>query len=390
MSICFARKPNPLAIAKTVVQVAMLVGLGIVVAAVLWIHDSRASSRYFAENAEVAQELLTDMGPVIDRQDIRRWYGEDFPKTPFVNSAEHLKRALPPGAMHEILLKGSVLARLPKRENGPATCIAYVFEMRFFRIIESNDGQRVVEVRFIDRIRRAKIVTLQQGLAIDLGRPADPILGGIRFPTEEFGMTVAPVEEVARAILADGAEEVIAESSSRAFIEEDYLSGRWVRLTFVDGTGVEAVEPIDWQLSYDETAFLFAQPLMAAKMFLPNRNRRQPRVVEINQLAGFFEPGLGLGAADELFLVRHAGDRTTPLREYEMLRSANVFDGRAGDAVPGRCFGKLRYNPKTRLLESAELLWPMNEVIRMRNKLLFEYGFQPSPELHLSYHCRVQ
>ena len=95
--------------------------------------------------------------------------------------------------------------------------MAYVFEVRYRRDIESNDGQRIVERRTFLAVREAKLLTPVGEMTLNLGPPETAELDRIVFPGPGEGINAGPVRELAETILASGVQAVADCPESRAF-----------------------------------------------------------------------------------------------------------------------------------------------------------------------------
>jgi hypothetical protein len=95
-------------------------------------------------------------------------------------------------------------------------------------------------------------------------------------------------------ILRRGADAVAEDPTSKAMMAVDSLAGKTVRITYVDGVGVESVEPIGCRLTRSDCAYLLHTAILSDAYFLPGTTAvRSPTWSTRGiHLAGFLDPSL--------------------------------------------------------------------------------------------------
>lgn len=370
---------------KTVAQAGLLVVLCSLILALLRIHDSRAAVRYAAELALQDSDGSLAIGPTMNRETAQHLSAREFSAWPCRTPGDDLQRHFRVGETHRSLIKGALIARPTHPVRERSRTIAFVFEMQVSHVIEQAEAGRIVEVRYFDWVRRAKIVTTASPLRIDLGPPGTRLLRDLPFADPNSGIVVAPVRATAEAILAKGARRVAADASSRAYLEQDVLSGRWVRMAHADGVGVEWIEPLRWRPTITQSAELFARPLAApTAMLQPNDPSKRGRPGPLALIAQFVDPSMSLLYEDEKMRFLRAEPEDQRHQVYRIRRLAE--DRAPASDKQGQLQGNLRYDRERGIIGSAELSIPMELLMPARDGLLFEQSFEGAPSLQISYY----
>jgi len=196
---------------------------------------------------------------VADGQRVRRSELPSPPKSPEpIADPDRIKETLRAGETYQVVIKAGLDARATDRAwwRKGVIHVAYLAEMALDRTIEANDGRRVVELRRFVAARNVKLLFTVEDAAIDLGAPGALLLGALAHLRPDAGAAVVASKPVADAILRIGAQEAARDQATRAVIRVDSLAGKAVRITCVDGGGVEAIEPIGCTLTAEERDFL--------------------------------------------------------------------------------------------------------------------------------------
>jgi len=325
---------------------------------------------------------------------------------PPVGDPERIRRLLPAGSTREVLVKGGYVARLAAT-MGPANDLglAYAFQTLTARTIESNDGRRIVERLHFQKRDLMKVVASHDGLRFRLGPPGEPWPDSFNGRLDGNDRADVPVETVECISVTGSTPE---EATSRAVVAADSLAGKTVRVTYVDGAGVESVEPIGCRLSGAEAVFLFHTAVLADLYILPHESCDAGRKWSFGaeQLVGFLDPalpaapagrislrrdvrpGLGRDGAIEtaIRLDRHGWDRIdlVPLRvpdensrdRFRFLAYYALDDARLEFGAGG-------------LLETARLDGFLEMVSVWQDFFLFDELIKGSPRVSISYHCKV-
>jgi hypothetical protein len=257
-------------------------------------------------------------------QTIRR---SELPRPPVspkrVGDPDRIRETLRVGKTYEIVIKAGLDARVEDKAWGfkQVTNLAYAAEMAIERVVESNDGRRVVELRRFVKSRNVKLLCDVEGVVIELGTPGMLLLGALDavLPGTTAAFTFAtPIVETPLGYGARGAAQAKA---AKAVAHVDTLSGKAVRIAYVDGVGVESIEPVGCTLSDSERDFVFGTAVMSDCYILPDVKIAPGRdwTVEGSQLAGLLDPSLRGWTSGEVVVDRH-GDSHEGGKDYAMLQ----------------------------------------------------------------------
>ncbi len=184
---------------------------------------------------------------------------------------EQLQQHLPAGSIHRVTTKGGFSGKLkidplePHRQR----YLAFAFDAVVDRTIESNDGERIVELRRFESIWVVSLIS-DSPLHVELGPPGEDLLGGIAPRDAGEQRMSLPPEVVAQAILANGVPEGGFDSGAFAEIAAGSLAGKEVRITYVPGQGVQSIVPVGCELGRAEVAYLMSFPLLYDRVDSPS------------------------------------------------------------------------------------------------------------------------
>jgi hypothetical protein len=276
------------------------------------------------------------------------------------------------------------------------------------REIESNDGQRVVELRRFESVRSVKLLSRAEDVRLELGPPDSPILESLPGGRPDDSKVPVSATAVAEALLGPDASAVTGDPTARALLQVDPISGKSVRITFVDGLGVQTIEPVGCTLSAWERDFLFQATLSpdAALRPGPRNERHGTKNVEASRLADYFLIST-YGTVSGTVIV----DRAGPPRRRGPFRRPSVFRLQAygqvsvrWDDQPGRSEeeagghhiafylpqGTARFGRGGSHAKCVELEGPVTWYDLPERHLLFETQFTNVPELTVRYGCTVR
>jgi hypothetical protein len=383
-------------------QAGALVSLVFTVAAALCLRHTRAAAMTRQEElAEAVQESLYGVlrVPSVSRAAFAAespMWGSRLESAPAVADARQVKLIMPEGQVCEVVVKGGLTGRLKDRGSQYHTCVAYAFEMRYQGLVESNDGRRIVERRDYGNVRMAKLLSLVADMRLELGEPDAPLLDELSGCSDPgSGIAVASVGLVAKAILSGDTEAVTGCPASRAFLEEDLLSGKSVRLNHTDGVGVTAIEPVGWTLTRAVAAYLFRQTIVPLPLLHDSsRCESAEFVVPSDHLGAFLDPSRWLDREDWIGIA-------APTKAYDASPGCQLFLrpwsrarwGPHSDSHRPRTavvpLGQLQYDPIRKIVTNATVRWPLPALMSAHDRLLFETDFAEPPLLTVQYRCQI-
>lgn len=308
-----------------------------------------------------------------------------------------LLASFPPGSTWSAELWGGFVGRLaPERPRAsPEPHVAFVFDLAIRRHIESNDGAQVRAVVEFPRAAAAKLLTSAEPLVLadftDRARPLPfPELGGLA-PGEA---ALIPAERIARAILADGADEVARCSTSRGFLQREALAGNRVAITYRDGRGIESITPLDGPIGWHEVLFLLWSGLVceAALLSATDAGDAVSWTCDSHLLGGLLAPSMRAMPVGAIWLspgpIEGFMPATTP-RELRVRAAAG--SGGEGSASPGLSSpeGIIRFAEDGPWIASATMQWTMAGERLHGDALLFESHWIEPPRIVVHYRRRA-
>jgi hypothetical protein len=176
----------------------------------------------------------------------------------------------------------------------------------------------------------------------------------------------------------------------------DHLSGKKVRLTFVDGKGVTKVETIKGEMTAAERDFHFASSLLSDSLIIPDIDIKIGNrwYVEGSNFANLVDPSLLARTSGEVTLERGPDH----IIQNKTCRHLTVASGRIlfedSDAKTGQIgyfepHGSLFFSPSDQIIIQARLQGRAKLEKFSTNHLLFETRMRRLPEMDVLYTCRV-
>lgn len=185
-----------------------------------------------------------------------------------------------PGQSYRALLQVSVEARGEHHDWGITTNSQtnYVGEAQTLRTIESNDGTTLVLVQEFERARSISAWSKLTGLRIELPQRLETLLdltGSFLGGGEGAGdWREIPLKSVNRVfeneLLLDGLNHLMEDPSAKLFTFFDTLEGKKVRITYVNGKGVNRIEALKGALNPDERDMIMATSVISDTYILPD------------------------------------------------------------------------------------------------------------------------
>jgi hypothetical protein len=324
------------------------------------------------------------------------------PKLRPVNDPDRIKETLKQGRTYRGVLKVGFSARAEDKDWGvrQAISLVYLAEAVVNRKIEVNDGKRVVELRQFEACRNVKMLADVEDLQIDLGLPGQIMLGVITAVTPRFGavieLAMPTVKPIAEAVLKTASAAALQENAAKASAFVDTLSGKKVRIVYVDGLGVESVVPVDCELSEQERNFLLATAVVSDCHLMDLKIKPGGRwTVDARELAGFIDPTLRSIPTGEIGIQREPdieenGINVAVLRVIDGVVTLEESDSSAQTAGRFVPTGTLRYNLADNYIQSGNLQGTFNVERVSTNHILFKASFRAQPIMQVNYSCGLK
>ena len=352
-------------------------------------------SRSLTEKPRAPEAAVVSPGQQVNREDL-----PSPPKSPkLVGNEKRIKEVAQIGKTYEMLIKGGFSARVEDIDWGvkQVTSLAFDFETQANRTIESNDGKQIVEVRHFQKVRAVKLLVDVESVTIELGLPGVVVLGALDNLEPGTGESVLFAKPIVEAVLRGGAQSV-ANSKVKEFWQVDSLSGKKVRITFIDGVGVQTIEPIGCSLTASERDFISNTAALSDYHTMPDVNIEPGKTwtVDASEFSGFFDPSMRGVLRGEVVIAREENHEEDgkfyaklviqPGSAVE-IDSSNASTHRIGSFTPG---GTLQYNITDGCIASARLIGNMQIETLSKDHILFEASFRTRPKLEISYSCKIR
>lgn len=371
----------------TVVLLAgILLAIVALIAMVLWLRNGTSPAGGSSTLSE---------GSVANRSELTSAYTP--PNT--INNPNRIKETLQQGKTYRVVLKVGIDSRAEDKDWGikQVTNLAYVGEMVVNRTIENNDGTRVVELRHFEASRSVKLLCAVEDVSIELGMPGGLLLAALEVYVPGSTKIVLTAKPIAEAIMAAGAQAFADEASAKAFGHVDSLTGKQVRITYVDGVGVESIEAVSGSLSPDEKDLVAASAVLSDYYLFPELEIEAGGTwtVDGKEFTGFLDPSLR-GVTSGQVTIRRTSNHTQGGKDYANLSlddgylSINRSDNatkRVGTFTPG---GTMNYSLTDRVVETASLTGDITLEEVSQDHLLFEASHKVQPKVTINYSCRIQ
>lgn len=319
------------------------------------------------------------------------------PPRPVANP-KRFRQNLQPGKTYVTQTKGHLHAKGEDNAWGFRTSltIAYGFEAKIDREIESNDGTTVVELRHFREVKALKILSTVDGVKLDLG----PIGEAFISPVIQSGLKQLELKPVVDYLttnnLIEGLDKKANSDLAKTFASVSSLNGKKVRLTYQDGKGVQKIEAVKGEITAEERDFHLNSVLVSDSLIIPDVDIEVGNRWEVDgsNFAGFLDPSLLSRIGGELVVerVEERDPRYRGKTRLEVVDGQLLFDdsnstlGRNGYFKPR---GRFHFSPEDQIIVEATLKGAGEIKQFSKDHLLFESRLQGRPDIEVQYQCRV-
>jgi hypothetical protein len=343
----------------------------------------------------------------------------DGPPPPAVNQPVRVRQALRPGTTYEVRLKGTMKVDavyepfVPLLNIRGKITVNYAFEAVIERTIWYNDGARVIEDRYFRDVKTLLVGSDAEDLTLTPGPAGQALLdlSGVAVPFVPGGAAVKGGEQLLQVVLkhlgpflANVHQRVRSGYRVGAFAMLDGLSGKKVRLHYVDGRGVQRLEPVWGAITPDERSFHMSSVVLSDCLLFPNEELPVGDSYEVDaeafgdKIDPSFRTRLGgtvqvTRAADKSFYVPALADHR--MRCAVLKVSADGLQLRSAAADVGAIVGTfsptgvLYFDPGSRLVVAAQLKGSGEVKTFPPRHLMHKAHSFSRPQLDIVYSCRV-
>jgi predicted double-glycine peptidase len=335
--------------------------------------------------------------PDVAEGEVARWSGGSHSPSKPLADPDRVRATLKVGRTYLVRAKGGFVAAGTHTDyhgRRRAVHLAYAFETTFSRTIEQNDGERIVELRRFARIWAVTLLSTEE-LTLDLGPPGEPLLETLQGIEPHEGIRRVVPRRVAEAILRTPAEAVVEDPAARAFWESDPLSGKTIRLAYVDGVGVESIQPVGCTLTAADCSYLFRAPVLWHGYVLSSTGSNTGDVwsVDAAELMDIIPPTMPGIPEGEILVTRDRACR----QNGKQCVSLRIL-GPAAERPVWHSFsptGPIQFDLRDGLSVAARLSWRASRnclarFYRRGEHVLPKVELHEEPTVTLDYRCDVQ
>lgn len=308
------------------------------------------------------------------------------------------------GRNYRSLLKVSVEARASDKDWGVTTDMnfRYVGEGEIIRHIVSNDGTTLVLTQEFTRARTVAVFTKIEGIHIDLGPVGQTIIEGAGIlaglPPGWSKITTTLANEtlnndIALQLINQARQDPSAEI--RGYI--DSLQGKKCKVTYVNGKGVESVEPVGCELTGDEQTAVFATCMVSDVYILPDLQCKvgDTWTVYGEDFLPIVDPSLRASLSGKL-TARRGADGGTPQRPTaevsldQGILTLHDADGSTDALGQWAPHGKMTFSFADKIVTQADLGGDILIESHSTDHILFEARYSVQPKYRIMYSCEFQ
>lgn len=320
------------------------------------------------------------------------------PKPKSSANPDRIKESVQAGKTYRTTVKTGFQCRVEDKDWGLNTVTNLIFVAEFVveRQIESNDGNRIVELRKFETARCAKFLTELEGVDYDLGTGGSLLLIGMESIVPGTIESLVVTKPIFQAALRYVGQREFDESSVKGRAQIDGLTGKTVRIVYENGKGVVELTPINCTLSEDEKYMLFSTAVVSDCYVMPDVQIKVGGTWSVDgaEFAGYFSSWKGIPSGI-VTVVREAdqnkaGKSLASLRVDKGVIDLNGSDrntSRVGRLTPN---GRLHYSLDERFIQSATFHGDMIVETCSKDHILFEAKFKSRPKLDILYECQMK
>jgi hypothetical protein len=209
--------------------------------------------------------------------------------------------------------------------------------------------------------------------------------------------TVEIVQPIAEAVLKGASQYKWDSNGAKAFSSIDSLSGKRVRIEYLDGKGVVSLQPVGCSLTKSEFEYLEATAVLSDCYLFPSINAAEGEGwnVEASQLQGLMDPTMRARPSGSIRISREANEQ----KEGTTVARLRVSGGPVSlDSSTDRKKRLATFSPRGALLFSFEDGYTTNATLSgvatmyevSTDHLIFKEEFSFEPDLQVQYSCKMR
>lgn len=309
-----------------------------------------------------------------------------------------IKATAQAGKTYESIVKCGVDSQVIDKDWGVQSIVhmVYVAELALTRYIEENDGHTIVEVRTFD-VARATKVESDVDISLSLGPQGKLVLGVLAVVKPGAAAAIATTAPLLKSIAENYAELEANAAATKAWSHVNTLQTKKVRITYVEGSGVTAIEPIGCTLTPGETEWIRGTAVLSDYYIMPELNGQPGDEWSVSgkHFVNMIDPELQGIPSGQIVLQRqsdlqHNGTphaRLSVDSGFLIINSSDDTSRRIGTFTPR---GELLFSLDDQVVVSASFTGEASYEEVSKDHLLFEALFKAVPTVKVEYSCSIQ
>ncbi|HEV8066205.1 MAG TPA: hypothetical protein VGP76_00615 [Planctomycetaceae bacterium] len=273
----------------------------------------------------------------------------------------------------------------------------YLAELHMIREILENDGRRIVERRRILSCKQVRLVSKVKEVSIRIGTPGMLVLGQLERFLPGTIQTVGEVKPYVEQIIEKKVQSDLNDENTTLQTKLDSLSGKIVRLTYVNGKGITDLVCESGDLDSDQDAYLRYSAILSDCYILPDLNLPLGSHWDVpaNQFVGYFDPSLRVVPHGEITLIRGADTILDgkPMANLRLPRSTIEFDDSTTQrSSVGRFTGEgtVQFDLGDNYVREGHLEGTLERRSESKNHWIYQEAFRSSPSVKVQYSCTMK
>lgn len=312
-----------------------------------------------------------------------------------------IQQTYQPGRTYRSVLQVSVNARATHKDWGINTdsYMQFISETEIERKILSNDGTTIVLEQEFTRARTIAVSSELSRVRIALPGVAQGVLdlvGGYAasLPPGWTEVSIRAADQILSTRPVLNALQALSEDpTAQARLFLDSLEGIRVRITYVNGKGVTAIQPLHGELSDDIMNMIRTTSIISDAYVLPDLSSRPGDVWTIHgpDMLPIMDPSLRAAAMGRLTARRGNDGGTAAQPTAEVLLDDGVVEFRAADGTGAFLIlwapqGNMTFDFTDNIVTYAELGGQLDVEKRSTDHWIFEARWAVEPEYKVMYY----
>lgn len=385
---------------KLTVDKLFLYAMGAIIIVLLLVLVFKDNGRNDSPSGGQSEIQQLNDGETVTREELVS-AGAEPTKPELVGNENRFKEVAQVGKIYQTRVTAEVTGRAQDKSWGKTTVInlTYASEALINRTVEENDGKKTVILYHFDRIATLKALSEVEAVRFNLGKTERGILAtAINAACDGAPVGTALVTGMAFAekLLTDGVKfvkKIVPDKNMKFVTQLNSLSGKKVRITYVDGTGVTEMAPDGCDLTSEQQKFILNLAPLGDFNIMPDTEVPEGSTwkVDAASLHAMLDPSFE-GRPSGSIILQRGPNIDADISQLEIksgdveIDSSNAKTGRMARFAPT---GQLEYNIAEGYVQKATLSGSLHVERFSKDHILFETRFKTRPEIKMTYDCSI-